>query len=140
MALANFGLDYSARQRGAVTSRDAALARNAYSRFLAQQRGGRQAVDLNKKMTEGVGQMAAGYGRRGLRHSGIFQNAQSQYAQQWTQGQQDINDELAAALRQADFADSQAWNDYHQTEADIEAQKAADILAAAAQLKALLGG
>jgi hypothetical protein len=140
MALTNMNTGYERKRRSATTARDASLAQNAYSRFLSQQRGARQTVDLNKSMTQGLQGFASGFGRRGLRNSGLFQQAQNDYSQNWLQGQQDVNDQVTQAGRQADFSDANAWNSYYETDADIEAQKAADILAAAAQLKQLLGG
>lgn len=135
MAYADFDLPYQQKKRSAAMTRDASLAQNAYSRFLAQQRGSRDLAELDRTQTAGVGQMGARFGRRGLANSGIFKQAQNEYGSNWLQQKQDINDGLMQALRQLDFADQSANNQFQQTEADIEAQKQADILATAASLQ-----
>lgn len=135
MALANFDLPYQQRKRSAAMTRDASLAQNAYSRFLAQQRGSRDLAELDRTKTAGLGRMGAAYGRRGLATSGIFQNAQNEYGSNWLQQKQDINDGLMQALQRLEFADQNAKNQYQQTEADVEAQKQSDILATAASLQ-----
>lgn len=144
MALtADFGLQASRKKRAAAGQRDASLAQNAYSRFLSQQRGARDTLNVDKTQTAGLEGFGASYGERGLRNSGIYQQAQSNYGQQWMQQRQDINDQIAQSLRNADFGDSQAWNQYETTAADADAQKTADILAAAAaldQFRPFLGG
>lgn len=133
--MSDLGLAFEQKRRSAATQRDASLAQNAYSRTLGQQRGSRKLADIDRNMTRGLEGLASGYGRRGLRNSGIFQTAQNDYGSQWLQQRQDINDQLTSDLRQADFADSQAWNNYQATEADIAAEKQAQILSTAAQLE-----
>lgn len=135
MALADFGLAFEQRKRAAAGQRDATLAQNAYSRFLSQQRGTRKIADLDRGMTRGLEKFGASYGRRGLRNSGIFNQAQADYAQSWTQQRQDVNDQLNDVARQLDFGDQGAWGSYYSTEADLEAQKQAQIMATAAQLE-----
>ena len=140
MGIADLGLQYSGKRRANASARDASLAQNSYSQFLSQQRGARETVSLNKRMDAGLQGFGASYGRRGLSQSGIFNQAQTEYGSNWLQGQQDINDQLAQAKMQNDFANSAAWNQYDQTEADIQAQINADILAAATALKSSTGG
>jgi hypothetical protein len=140
--MSDLGLAFQQRRRSATTQRDASLAQNAYSRMLGQQRGSRNLADIDRNMTRGLESLASGHARRGLRHSGIFQTAQNDYGSAWMQQRQDVNDEIASTLRQADFADSQAWNAYQATEADIEAEKQAQIMSTAAlleQFKPFLG-
>lgn len=140
--MSDLGLQYEQRRRNAMTQRDATLAQNSYSRFLSQQRGSRSLSDLDRNMTRGLEGLASGYGRRGLRNSGIFAQAQNDYSSNWLQQRQDVNDSIAADLRAADFADSQAWNQYQATEADLAAEKQAQILSTAAlleQFKPFLG-
>jgi hypothetical protein len=143
MALDDYGFGYSQRKRAAAGSRDATLAQNSYSRFLSQQRGTRNLADLDRGMTRGVEKLGASFGRRGLRNSGIFNQAQSDYAQKWLQQKTDIGDELSAALRQADLGDASAVASYEMTAADLEAEKAARIAATAAaldQMRPFMGG
>ena len=132
--LADFGLPYEQKKRSAATQRDALLAQNAYSRFLSTTRGSRQLADIDRSMSRGVEKVGAAYGRRGLRNSGIFNRAQTDYATGWMQQRQSVNEQLAELARQLDLGDQTAWSNYYSTEADAEAEKNAAILAAAAQL------
>ena len=131
---ADFALPYQAKTRAAAGTRDATLATNAYSRFLAQQRGSRSLVDINKNMTRGMEGLASSYGRRGMGYSGAFSRGQSDYGESWTQQNNDVNDGIAQAMRQADLGDAGAYTQYDSTVADVEAQKAAQIQADAAHL------
>lgn len=134
MSLVDFTLPYESRKRTAALSRDAQLAQGAYSRFLSQQRGTRNIADLDRSMTRGLERFGSSYGRRGLATSGLFAQAQNDYAQGWAQQKQDLLDQLTQIARQGDLQDQQTWANYNQTVADIEAEKAAQILATASQL------
>lgn len=143
MMLADFGLSYDQQKRSAASKRDALLAQNAYSRFLSTTRGSRQLGEIDRGMTQGLDRFGSAYGKRGLRNSGIYNQAQSDYATNWMQQKQSVNDQLMEVARQLDVGDQSAWADYYGTEADVEAQKNAAILAAAAQLndaRPFLGG
>lgn len=140
---ADFSLPFETKRRSAQQGRDATMAQNAYSRFLSQQRGTRDLADLERGMTAGVEGLGSGIARRGLRHSGIAQTATNDYASKWTQGRQDINDTLMNAMRGYEMSDQSAQASYLNTEADLQAQKQAQILATAAALqpfKSFLGG
>jgi hypothetical protein len=139
---ADFGMQYGIQKRNLASNRDTALQQNAYSRFLAQQRGSRSFVDLERNMTRGLEKLGSGYGRRGLRNSGIFGQAQNDYAQNWVQGRNDIQMDMTAALRDADFGDANAWGQYNMGAADVDQMKAAQIMSTAAtldQFKPFLG-
>jgi hypothetical protein len=140
MTLADFGVQYNQRRRSAGYQRDARLAQNSYSRFLAQDRGARSLEQLNRGMNRGMENLGSGFGRRGLRNSGIFAQAQSDYGSEWTRQQQQINDQVQQALRQADLSDASAWADYSMSDADMDEAKYNEILATAAQLQPLMGG
>jgi len=77
---ADLGLAYSQKVRSAATQRDASLASSAYSRFLSQQRGRRQQADLARSSNAQLGKLAASYGARGLRNSGVRQRGVSDFA------------------------------------------------------------
>jgi len=127
----------------AAFNRDATLAQNAYSRFLAQQRGAREIADLDINRTRGLERFASSYGQRGLANSGIYQNAQNDYAKDWMQGRQDSLDRLYQELRAAEFGDAGAWQQFGSNVADTEEEKMQQILQTAAQLsqmKPFLGG
>jgi hypothetical protein len=114
MGLVDFGLQGYQSNRVAGLQRDAQLAQNAYSRFLSQDRGTRQLADLNRNMERGL-QGFASFGKRGLQNSGIFNQAQSDYAQNWTRQQQSITDQMLQAGREADMQDANAWMRYDAT-------------------------
>ena len=140
---ADFSMPYETKRRSAQMTRDATLSQNAFSRFLSQQRGTRDLADLERNAVGGLEKLGGGYAKRGLRHSGIFQQGQAEYGQQWMQGRQDVNDGLMQAMRQYDMSDSTANATYMSTEADLQQQKQAEILAMASQLQAFkpfLGG
>jgi hypothetical protein len=135
MALgASFGQAYATKAHQAMGARDATLANNAYSRFLAQQRGSRSLVDINRTMTQGLEHLATGFTSRGMGYSGAFQQGQTDYATNWMQQNQDANDGIAQAYRQADLSDSQANSGYDSTLADLQADKNARIQDDAANL------
>lgn len=140
MALADFSTPYYRTVRQAGMQRDAQLAQNAYSRFLSADRGTRALDDLNRGMTRGLEGLGSNYARRGLRTSGIFNQAQSDYAQQWLRQQQAVQDEMQQAFRQADLNDASAWADYFGADADANEAKWNEILATASQLRTVTGG
>lgn len=122
---------------GAGWRRDATLAQNAYSRFLAQQRGARDLGNIDIAQTRGLETLGAGMAQRGLTNSGIYQTAQNDYAQGWMQQRQDAMDRLYQSLRDAAYSDTNAWADFNNSVADKEAEKAQQILQTAAQLASL---
>jgi cell division septum initiation protein DivIVA len=140
MALADFGLQGYTVKRQAASQRDAQLAQNAYSRFLSADRGTRSMEQLNRGMTGGLEKFGAGYGQRGLRNSGVFKQAQSDYTSEWMRQKQAIMDEVARANRQASIADATAWSNYNAVAGDAEMDKWNQILSTAAQLQSIMGG
>lgn len=131
----SFGLATNTARRPAQYNRDAALARNAYARFLGQQRGARQLVDVDRRGTRGLEGLAVNLSRRGVVNSGIARTAQNDYAEGWMSQRQNIYDQLAALANQQATDDANAWNQYQMTDADLQAQKANDILSTASQLQ-----
>lgn len=143
MAYTDIGLNYEPQKRNAAQQRDASLAMNAFSRMLSQQRGARDLMATDKAASKGLEGFGAGYGKRGLRNSGIFRNAASDYSQNWTQQRNDQLDALRQQLAQYDLQDAQSQAGYSDTLAEIELAKQRDILATAASLQGLkpfLGG
>lgn len=138
--LADFGLSGYQATRSAALTRDAQLAQNAYTRFLSADRGTRSLEALNRGMTRGLEGLGSSYARRGLRNSGIFNQAQSDYGSEWLRQQQGIQDEVARDLRQADLADASAWMNYDSVTGDANEQKYNQILQTAAQLQSAMGG
>lgn len=140
MTLADFGLQGYTVKRQAAGQRDAQLAQNAYSRFLSADRGTRSLESLNRGMNRGLEGLGSSYARRGLRTSGIFNQAQSDYASEWLRQDQAIRDQVAQEQRQADLADASAWANYGAVSGDAAEQKYQQIIQDAAALKNILGG
>jgi microsomal dipeptidase-like Zn-dependent dipeptidase len=137
MAYTDIGLNYEPKRRSAGMQRDASLAMNAFSRLLSQQRGARDLMAIDKSASKGLEGFGAGYGKRGLRNSGIFKGASSDYSQNWMTQRNDQLDALRQQMAQYDLQDAQSNADYGNTEADIELAKQRDILATAASLQGL---
>jgi hypothetical protein len=133
--LANWDAAYSQRQRQRGLTRDASLAQNAYTTFLSQQRGSRNRVELDKRMTQGLEKLGSSYAHRGIANSGLANQGQSDYGQAWAQQQNDINDQMDQAKQNELFGNASAWNNYNTGVADDAMSKADDILATAASLK-----
>lgn len=143
MAYTDIGLNYEPRKRAATQQRDASLAMNAFSRLLSQQRGSRDIMNVDKSAAKGLEGFGAGYGKRGLRNSGIYRGATSDYAQNWMQQRNEQMDALRQQMAQYDLQDTQSQAGYQNTLADIELEKQRDILSTAASLQGLrpfLGG
>ena len=137
MAYTDIGLNYEPQRRSAAQQRDASLAMNAYSRMLSQQRGARDVMAADKAAAKGLESFGAGYGKRGLRNSGIYRGATSEYAQNWMQQRNDQLDALRQQLAQYDLQDAQSQAGYESTLSDIELAKQRDILSTAASLAGL---
>lgn len=139
MGLADLGLQGYQSIRGAGLQRDAQLAQNAYSRFLSQDRGTRQLGDLNRGMERGL-QGFASFGKRGLQNSGIFNQAQSDYAQNWTRQQNAIQNQMLQASRQADLNDANIWMNYDAVTGNASENNYNTILQTAYDLQKATGG
>jgi len=128
---------FGAYDAAAGWQRDSTLAQNAYSRFLAQQRGTRELGNIDIGQTRGLEGLGAGMAQRGLTNSGIYQTAQNDYAQGWMGQRQDALDRLYQSLRDTAYSDTNAWASFNNSVADKEAEKAQQILQTAAQLSSL---
>jgi microsomal dipeptidase-like Zn-dependent dipeptidase len=137
MAYTDIGLNYEPQKRNAGMQRDASLAMNAFSRLLSQQRGARDIMATDKTAAKGLEGFGAGYGKRGLRNSGIFKGATSEYSQNWMNQRNDQLDALRQQLATYDLQDAQSQAGYQNTLADIELAKQRDILSTAASLQGL---
>ena len=137
MAYTDIGLAYEGKRRSAAQQRDAVMAQNAFSRFLSQQRGARQISDLDRGMSRGLEGFGAQYGKRGLRNSGLYGQASSDYSQNWMTQRNDLFDALRQQLAQYDLGDAQARAGYEDTVSELELAKQRDILATAASLSGL---
>lgn len=125
----------------------AASARNAYTRFLAQQRGNRQQYELGKAFQEQTPRMISSYTRRNLAgpgiKSGVYERGMQNYLQQNFDAQEQARQEMLNALRESDLTSADLEAEYRTKLAELEAQKQGQIAQAAAMLqsfKPFLGG
>lgn len=130
----DLGLWYGKQQRPAAQKRDATLAMNSYARFLAQQRGNRQAMDIDVAGTKGLGKLAASYAQRGLSSSGIRSRGTGEYGTQWQRQKQDVLTGVTEQQRQLDLQDAAAIAEYDNLIQEINREKEQRIIEAAAAL------
>lgn len=133
-SFANLGLSAGRTERSARTQRDAQLAQNAYSRMLSQQRGQRGLRDLTERTDRDLGSLAAAYGQRGLRNSGLQQRARNEFATQASRLQQGIQEAADQGTMMADLSDQQAMAAYEQAVQEAEINKASGIAQLAQEL------
>jgi hypothetical protein len=91
----------------------------------------------DKAASRGLEGFGAGYAKRGLRNSGIFRGAASDYSQNWMNQRNDQLDALRQQLAQYDLQDAQSQAGYQNELSDIELAKQRDILSTAASLAGL---
>jgi hypothetical protein len=130
----DLGLWYSKQQRPAQQKRDATLAMNSYARFLAQQRGNRQAMDIDISGTKGLGKLTSSYAQRGLSSSGIRSRGTGEYGAQWQRQKQDVLGATTEQLRQLDLQDAATIAEYDSLIAELNREKEQRIIEAAAAL------
>lgn len=131
----DLGLWYGEQQRPAAQKRDATLAMNSYARFLGQQRGRRQAMDIDVAATKGLGKLASSYAKRGLSSSGIRERGVGEYGAGWQRQQQDVRDAVAQEVAQLDLQDAAAMAEYDSLIAQLNREKERRILEAATSLE-----
>ena len=145
--LANINLAYGQRANAYRSQNAAELARNAYSRFLAQQRGDRALYDIRQQTERRAPKLVSGYSRRGLAgpgvQSGIYQKALSDFAREnfeaLNRAQQDINQELTGLDFEKRSMEADLQNRLAQLEMDKQRQ-IAEAAAALTNLRPLIGG
>lgn len=130
----DLGLWWSGQQRPAAQKRDATLAMNSYARFLGQQRGNRQAMDIDVAGTRGLGRLAASYAQRGLSSSGIRERGLGEYGAGWQRQKQDVLDQMNQQLQELDLQDAGAIAEYDALMQEINREKERRIIEAAAAL------
>jgi len=133
-SFANLGLSAGRGERSARTQRDATIAQNAYSRFLSQQRGQRELRDLGEQTNRDLGALSAAYSQRGLRNSGLQQQARNQFATQAFRTEQDIRRQGQQDLDLSALSDAQAQAAYEAAVQEAEIAKASGIADLAAEL------
>ena len=130
----DLGLWYSKQQRPAQQKRDATLAMNSYARFLAQQRGNRQAMDVDIAGTKGLGKLTSSFAQRGLSSSGIRSRQTGEYGANWQRQKQDTLTGMTEQLRQLDLQDAATIAEYDSLIAELNREKEQRIIEAAAAL------
>jgi len=140
-------LGYEQRKRAAGSQYGASAARNAYARFLAQQRGSRAGFDIGRKYQREMPGFISGYTRRGLAgpgvRSGIYSRGLQDFANQQVEEQNRARQEMLESLREADLTEADLKAEYQTQLAELEAQKQNQIAQTAATLnsfKPFLGG
>ena len=130
----DLGLWWSGQQRPAAQKRDATLAMNSYARFLSQQRGRRQAMDIDVAGTKGLGKLGASYAQRGLTSSGIRERGVGEYGAGWQRQKQDVLTEMGQKLQELELQDTGAIAEYDALMQEINREKERRIIEAATEL------
>jgi hypothetical protein len=140
-------LGYEGRKRSLGSQYGASAARNAYARFLAQQRGDRARFDIGRKYEKAMPSFIAGYTRRGIAgpgvRSGIYNQGLQEFGSQQVEEQNRARQDMLEAFRQADLTEADLKAEYQTQLAELEAQKQNQIAQTAATLNSFrpfLGG
>ena len=133
-------LSYGQRKRAAGSQYGASAAKSAYSQFLAQQRGNRQAFDINKQFEQAAPKLVSGYTQRVLAGPGvqsvIYSRGLTYFANQKTDA---INaNELGTArdIQQMKLDDAGNLDAYNAQFNQLEFEKNSNIANTAANLTA----
>lgn len=139
------GYDDAKRQYGRQFA--ASSARNAYSRFLSQQRGQRQKFDIQKAYKQQMPRVIAEYSRRGLAgpnvRSGIYAQGLQERLQDQYDTEQRAQQDMLESLREADLTAADLEEQYKSQLAELEARKQGEIARTASMLQSFrpfLGG
>lgn len=132
---------YEKARRGVNQTHGAQSAAGEFGRFIGNQRSARDQGDYRTNFSRTQDPFMGGMARRGLTgggiQSGTFQHAMSQRATDFAQGQGRMVEDQANMNRQWDFGQANLDSQRQDALADIQQQEAAEIAAAALQIKAL---
>ena len=132
---------YEAQRRGVDEEYTSSAARNAYSRFLSQQRGQRGMNDMTQGFKRSYPGFGASFAPRGMAgpgvNSGVMQRSMKNYVGDYTRGFARAGQDLTGELQNYDLqrADLDSWRT--RSLADIEMAKQREIANAAQYLEAL---
>lgn len=139
--------DYEGQKAAARQSYGAAQAKNAYARFLAQQRGSRRKFDLQEGYEMQTPRVVSSFTRRGLAgpgvRSGVYEKGLTQFAKKNLDEFTAAEREITEALRGFDLDDASLLAQYNQRLLDIDGEKQRKIAEQAALLRGFqpfLGG
>jgi hypothetical protein len=129
---------YEAQRRAYGQQYGATSARNAYARFLAQQRGTRNIAELQRNYEMQQPNVVSSFTQRGLAgpgvQSGVFQKGLQEFARKQYQDVFGAQQDLADQVQGFDLEERQAAADYQSQLADLEMKKQREISQAAATL------
>jgi hypothetical protein len=146
MALVDSGY-YEQQRRGINDQYAANMAANTYSRTLAQQRGSRDIMGMQRGFQRELPRFTATFGQRGFGgggiRSGAMQRSMRNYLGDYNRDLNYARDDLTNSLRQFDLSGAQMGAQRTGALADLDLQKAREIAFAAQNIEALkqaLGG
>lgn len=130
--------NYEGQKQAAGSTYGASTAKNAYARFLAQQRGARKKFDIQQAYEKQTPRFISGFTQRGLAgpgvRSGVYQKGLSDYAQRNLDEMNAAQREIDESMNQFNLDDAELEARYRQQLIDIEAEKARRISDTAASL------
>lgn len=139
--------DYEGQRAAAGQTYRASKDRNAYARFLAQQRGARRKFDLQQGYEQQAPRVVSSFTRRGLAgpgvRSGVYERGLTEFAKRNLDELTSAQRDLSEALENADLSDAELLSQYQQRLLDIEGEKQRKIAEQAAMLRGFqpfLGG
>jgi hypothetical protein len=119
----------------------AKVAANQFSRTLAARDGARRLQDYTKGYQAGLPNLTTSYTRRGMAgpsvRSGVYQNAMSRYASDYTTGLGRMNEDNFHNLQGFDMNSARFAAERDAALSDLELQKAALIANTASQIQSL---
>jgi hypothetical protein len=130
--------NYEGQKSAAGSRYGTSTAKNAYARFLAQQRGSRKKFDIQQGYEVQAPRVVSGFTRRGLAgpgvRSGIYEKSLSDFAKRNFDELLSAQREVDDAMRGYDLEDADLLANYQQEMLGIEAEKQRRIAEAAATL------
>ena len=138
---------YEQKRRSINDQYSSQAAINALGRFNSQQRGDRNAFDFKQSYQQQTPKFTSSYAKRGLSgggvQSGVYQNALTNYTNQYTTGLNRMYADTQNELNQFDYNTAQMEAEKSRAFADMEVDKAREIANAAqylSQMKQQFGG
>jgi hypothetical protein len=139
--------NYEGQKAAAKESYDASTAKNAYARFLAQQRGARRKFDLQQGYEQQAPRVVSSFTRRGLAgpgvRSGVYERGLTEFAKRNLDELVRTEEDISSALRGSELDDASLLAQYNQRLIDIDQEKQRRIAEQAALLRGFqpfLGG
>jgi hypothetical protein len=130
--------NYEGQKSAARGQYDASTAKNAYARFLAQQRGARKRFDIQQGYEQQAPRVIGGFTRRGLAgpgvRSGVYERGLTEFAKRNLDELTRAQEEMDAAVEGANLSDRELLESYNQRLLDIEQEKNRKIAEQAAML------